>query len=83
MPRSELLRPGVVAYAVSLLGADIADQHVSQTAVCDTRAKTPSSTRRRVSYPMSDSMSCIRRARGPVPGAERARHSNMSEVLGY
>ena len=36
------------------------DQHVSQTAVCDTRAKTPSSTRRRVSYLVSDSMSCIR-----------------------
>ena len=29
MPRSELLRPGVVAYAVRLLDADIADQHVS------------------------------------------------------
>ena len=30
------------------------------------QARTPSSTRRRVSYPVSDSMSCIRRARVPV-----------------
>ena len=40
--------------------------------VCDTRARAPSGTRRRVSYPVSDSMSCRRRARGPVPCAVRA-----------
>ena len=50
-----------------LRDAGVADPPVSQTAVCDTRAKTPSGTRRRVSYPVSDSMSCIRRARVPVP----------------
>ena len=42
--------------------AGVADQHVSQTAVCDIRAKAPSGARRRVSYPVSDSMSCRRRA---------------------
>ena len=46
--------------------------HVSQTAVCDTPARTPSGARRRVSYPVSDSMSCKRRARGPMPCAELA-----------
>ena len=56
---------------------------VSQTAVCDRWAMTPSGARRRVSYPVSDSLSCKRRARGPVPCAARALHSNMSEVLGY
>ena len=50
-----------------LRDAGVADQHVSQTAVCDTRARAPSSSRRRVSYPVSDSMSCRRRARVPVP----------------
>ena len=43
--------------------AGVADQPVSQTAVCDTRAKTHSSTRLRVSYPVSDSMSCRRLAK--------------------
>ena len=41
--------------------AGVADQHVSQTVVCDTRARAPSGQRHRVSYPVSDSMSCIRR----------------------
>ena len=40
----------------------VADQRVSQTVVCDRRARTPSGPRRRVSYPVSDSMSCRRRA---------------------
>ena len=48
------------------------DQQVSQTAVCDTRARTPSGPRRRVSYPVSDSMSC--RCRAKQHGAETARH---------
>ena len=51
--------------AVRLRDAGVADQHVSQTVVCDTPARTPSNQRRRVSYPVSDSMSCRRRARGP------------------
>ena len=33
--------------------------------VCDTLARTPSITRRRVSYPVSDSMSCRRQANEP------------------
>ena len=49
--------------AVRLRDAGVADQHVSQTVVCDTRARTPSGARRRVSYPVSDSMSCRRRAK--------------------
>ena len=57
-------------------------QPVSQTAVCDTRARTPSDERRRVSYPVSDSMSCIRLERVPVPGAERARRSARTDGLG-
>ena len=48
--------------AVYFRDAGVADQHVSQTAVCDIRAKAPSGARRRVSYPVSDSMSCRRRA---------------------
>ena len=40
-------------------------QRVSQTAVCDTPARAPSDERRRVSYPVSDSLSCKRQARGP------------------
>ena len=65
--------------AVRLRDAGVADQHVSQTAVCDTRAKTPSGARRRVSYPVSDSMSCIRQAgmarhlRDPVDEPHRGR----------
>ena len=43
--------------------APVADQHVSQTAVCDRRARTPSGARRCVSYPVSNSLSCIRRAK--------------------
>ena len=42
--------------------APVADQHVSQTVVCDRRARAPSGARHRVSYPVSDSMSCIHRA---------------------
>ena len=60
--------------------AGVADQPVSQTAVCDTRAKTPSSTRRRVSYPVSDSMSCIRRARVSRP--RRRAPSRMVRLMG-
>ena len=45
--------------------------------VCDTRARAPAGAHHRVSYPVSDSMSCRRRARGPVPCAERAlRHGS-------
>ena len=62
--------------------AGVADQHVSQTARCDTRARAPSGTRRRVSYPVSHSMSCIRRARRPVPRAERARRIARTDGLG-
>ena len=36
------------------------------------RARVPSGERCRVSYTVSDSMSCIRRARVPVPCAELA-----------
>ena len=36
-----------------------ADQYVSQTAVCDTRAMTASGAHSRVSYPVSDSVSYI------------------------
>ena len=68
--------------AVRLRDAGVADQHVSQTAVCDTRAKTPSSTRRRVSYPVSDSMSCRRRTRRPVPRAERALRIARTDGVG-
>ena len=50
--------------------------------VCDTRARAPSGTRRRVSYPVSDSMSCRRRARGPVPCAVRALRSARTDGLG-
>ena len=57
----------------------VADPHVSQTFVCDTWAMTPSCQRVRVSYPMSDSMSCIRRAkenaseiRSEKPGRQRS-----------
>ena len=49
---------------VRLRDTGVADQHVSQTVVWDTQARTPSSTRRRVSYPVSDSMSCRHRANG-------------------
>ena len=59
--------------AVCLRDAGVADQHVSQTVVWDMRARAPSDQRRCVSYPMSDSMSRIRRARVPVPCAELAR----------
>ena len=48
-----------------LRDAGVATQHVSQTVVCDMRAMTPSGARRRVSYPMSDSLSCRRRANEP------------------
>ena len=48
------------------------DQYVSQTAVCDTPSRAPPGARRRVSYSVSDSLSCKRRARGPVPCAELA-----------
>ena len=53
--------------AVYFRDAGVADQHVSQTAVCDTRAKAPAGEHLSVSYPMSDSMSCIRRARVSRP----------------
>ena len=46
--------------------AGVADQHVSQTAVYDTPARAPSDEPRGVSYPVSDSLSCKRRVRGPV-----------------
>ena len=62
--------------------AGVADQPVSQTAVCDTRARAPSGQRRRVSYPMSDSMSCIRRARVPVRCAARAMRIARTDGLG-
>ena len=55
--------------AVRLRDAGVADQHVSQTAVCDTPSRTPSGARRRVSYPVSDSTSCIRRVVCRVPCA--------------
>ena len=40
-----------------------ADPQVSETVVWDMRARAPSGERRRVSYPVSDSMPCIRRAK--------------------
>ena len=53
--------------------SDSALARLSQTAVCDTRARTPSSTRRRVSYPVSDSLCCRRRANehGPETRADK------------
>ena len=42
----------------------------------------PSGAHRRVSYPVSDSMSCRRRARVPVPGAEGALRSARTDGLG-
>ena len=68
--------------AVCLRDAGVADPPVSQTAVCDMRTRAPSSTRRRVSYPVSDSMSCRRRARGPVPCAARVLRSAWTDGLG-
>ena len=53
--------------AVRLRDAGVADPRVSQTAVCDTPSRAPSGTRRRVSYPVSDSMSCRRLARVSRP----------------
>ena len=55
-----------------LRDADVADPPVSQTVVWDMRARAPSDARRRVSYPVSDSMSCRRRARVPVTYAGHA-----------
>ena len=46
------------------------------------RARAPSGEGRRVSYPVSDSMSCIRRARVPVPCAELARRIERTDGLG-
>ena len=60
--------------AVRLRDAGVADQHV-----WDRRARAPSGERRRVSYPVSNSMSCIRRARVPVPCAARARRSERDD----
>ena len=60
---------------VSVVGRDgrvhlaVADPHVSQTVVFDRQAWAPSGARRRVSYPVSDSMSCRRHARVPVSRA--------------
>ena len=48
---------------VRLRDTGVADQPVSQTVVCDTRAKTPPGAHRRVSYPVSDSMFCRCRAK--------------------
>ena len=60
---------------------DVADPQVSHTAVCDRRARTPSGARRRVACPVSDSMSCRRRAkqhgsenRADKPGCAAASH---------
>ena len=68
--------------AVRLRDAGVADQHVSQTAVCDTRAKAPPGTRRRVSYSVSDSMSRIRQEKqqGTVPRS-RTGHKNLRSSL--
>ena len=56
--------------AVCLRDAGVVDQHVSQTAVCDRRAKTPSGAHHRVSYPVSDSLSRKRHARGSEGGVD-------------
>ena len=80
----DTLVPQGVALQVQRLGtirfgnAGVADQHVSQTLVWDIRARVPSGERCRVSYTVSDSMSCRRRARGPVPCAERALARSLS-----
>ena len=42
----------------------------------------PSGERRRVSYPVSDSMVCIRRERVQVPCAELARRIERTNSLG-
>ena len=42
----------------------------------------PSDERRRVSYPVSDSMSCRRRVRVPVPHAELTLRSARTDGLG-
>ena len=57
---------------------DAAWPHVSQTVVCDTWARAPSGVRRGVSYPVSDSMFCIRRAN--EHGTEN--HSDKSAAVG-
>ena len=62
--------------------AGVADQPVSQTAVWDMRARVPSGERYRVSYTVSDSMSCRRRARVPVPCAELALRIARTDGLG-
>ena len=62
--------------------AGVADQHVSQTVVCDTRARAPSGACRRVSYPVSHSMPYRRRAACAVSCAERALWIARTESLG-
>ena len=49
--------------AIRLSDAGVADPHVSQTFVYDMRTMVPPCGRVRVSYPVSDSMYCIRRAK--------------------
>ena len=61
--------------AVYFRDAGVADQHVSQTAVCDTQARAPPSARRRVSYSVSDSLSCRRHANEPPKLIGRAHAS--------
>ena len=80
MPESEG-RPGCASYD-RVLELPSTVKRFSPTTVYDTRAKAPSGQRRRVSYPVSDSMSCRRRARGPVPGAERALRIARTDGLG-
>ena len=53
--------------AIRLSDAGVADPHVSQTLVWDMWALAPSCQRPRVSYPMSDSISCIRRTKENGP----------------
>ena len=60
----------------------------SRSALCRKRscatggARAPSYERRRVSYPVSDSMACIRRERVQVPCAELARRIERTDSLG-
>ena len=60
---------------------DESSGRVSQTAVCDRRAMAPSGKHLRVSYPVSDSMSCIRRAKESTGCRTRFRPSPLVLAL--
>ena len=53
--------------------------HPDRPVVCDIRARAPSGARIRVSYPVSDSMSCIRRAK--QHGSETRRDLDVAAPI--